>query len=80
MDIDNGIIDGKIKMNNFPHNKKLSLILHKGMNIKFVKENGKVIFNNPKELVDGSNIQYEFHRWVNDNKVLDSLSDIYIEY
>ena len=80
LDIDNGIIDGKIKMNNFPHNKKLSLILHKGMNIKFVKENGKVIFNNPKELVDGSNIQYEFHRWVNDNKVLDSLSDIYIEY
>ena len=44
LDIDNGIIDGKIKMNNFPHNKKLSLILHKGMNIKFVKENGKVIF------------------------------------
>lgn len=80
LDIDNGIIDGKIKMNNFSHNKKLSLILHKGMNIKFVKENGKVIFNNPKELVDGSNIQYEFHRWVNDNKVLDSLSDIYIEY
>lgn len=80
LDIDNGIIDGKIKMSGFPHSKKMSMILHKGMNIKFVKENEKIIFNNPKELVDGSNIRYEFHRWVNDTKVLDSLSDIYIEY
>gem|GEM_PF-1078053 len=80
LDIDNGIIDGKINMSRFPHNKKLSMILHKAMNIKFVKENGKVIFNNPKELVDGSNIRYEFHSWVNDSKVLDSLSEVYIEY
>lgn len=79
LNIDEGIIEGKIKMSQFPHDKKLSMLLHKGMNIKFVKENGKIIYNNLKKL-DDSNIEYEFYNWVNDNKVLDSLSDIYIEY
>lgn len=80
LDIDNGVIEGKIKMSDFPHNKQLSIILHKGMNIKFIKENGKIIYPNPKELVDDFNIRYNLHSWVNDNKVLPSLSDIYIEY
>ncbi len=79
LNIKDGIIEGKILMSNLPKNQKLSLILNKGLNIKFVKENGKVIDPEVKEFA-WDNIEYELYRSVNDTSMMESHTDIYIEY
>lgn len=80
LNIQKGIIDGNITITKIPRNKKFSIILHKGLNIKFVKNNGEIVYPEPKELLWGNNVIYDLHSWVNDKKTLDSLTQIEIVY
>jgi hypothetical protein len=79
LNIQEGIIEGKLLMSEFPKNQKLSLILNKGLNIKFIKENGVVIYHEAKEF-SWDNIEYELYRSVNDTSIMENHTDIFIEY
>lgn len=79
LNIQDGIIEGKILMSELPKNRKLSLILNKGLNIKFIKENGVVIYHEAKEF-SWDNIECELYLSVNDTLIMENHTDIYIEY
>jgi len=77
--ITEGIIEGKILMSNLPKNQRFSLMLNKGLNIKFIKENGEVIYHEATAFA-WDNIEYELYRSVNDTATMASHTDIFIEY